>query len=358
MDTSVGNRFSPYGPENHSAPLWITSILGLIYAVGVLVIRIFIKRRVFGWDDTLVVAATLIGLVQAVLFFKALQSGLGQIPENVPDLSKTASLSFASQVLLLAALYLAKCSGVLLLRRLFVRDHQTISRLCDISLGFTVFCGIATVILSSVGCPTSGFFNEHCGSQNTRWSVITALDVVTEVILLLLPAYLVWQLQMKTSYKLRVIVAFCFRILVILFSIFHLTARIRYTDRGQPSPFNIVSTLIWHQTLLAWSLISTTIPNLKAFLQSLSANWGGADWGYTVKAYGNGTFEMKNMGSSSRPTASGMASGAGTETATYMDHKYDAQIHTRQAGERNSLGSSGSQDLIIHKETAWTVVRS
>ena len=58
MDTTVGNRFAPYGPENHSAPLWITSILGLIYAFGVLLIRVFIKRRVFGWDDSLIVAAT------------------------------------------------------------------------------------------------------------------------------------------------------------------------------------------------------------------------------------------------------------------------------------------------------------
>lgn len=177
---------------------------------------------------------------------------------------------------------------------------------------------------------------------------------------------------MKAGYKLRVIAAFCFRILyvivatltcgtkeltrsrVIIFSIFHLSARIKYTDNAQPSPFNIVTTLIWLQTLLAWSLISTTIPNLKAFLQSLSANWGGADWGYTVKAYGNGTFEMKNMGSSSRP----MASGTGTDGATDMDRKYEAQVQTRQIGERSSLGSGGSQDMIIRKETVWTVVRS
>ncbi|KAL1612384.1 hypothetical protein SLS60_000610 [Paraconiothyrium brasiliense] len=356
MDTSVGNRFAPYGPENHSAPLWIVSLLGLIYAVGVLMIRVFIKRRVFGWDDSLIVAGTLTGLVQAIVFFKALKSGLGQIPENVPNLSTTASLSFAAQILLLIALYLAKCSGILLLRRLFVRDHKSISRLCDMALGFTVLCGVATVILSSAGCPSSGSLTKHCSSQNTRWIVITALDVVTEIILLVLPAFLVWQLQMKASYKLRVIAAFCFRILVIFFSIFHLGARIKYTDNAQPSPFNIVSTLTWHQTLLAWSLISTTIPNLKAFLHSLSANWGGADWGYTVKAYGNGTFEMKNMGTDSRSRA--MASGAGTEAATDMDTKFETQIQTRQVGERSSLGSGGSQDMIIRKETVWTVVRS
>ncbi|KAJ4294248.1 hypothetical protein N0V90_007938 [Kalmusia sp. IMI 367209] len=353
MDTSAGNRFAPYTTENHSAPLWIVSILGLIYAVGVLMIRVFIKRRVFGWDDSLIVAGTGAGLVQAVLFFKALKNGLGQTAGHSSNISTTANLAFASQILLLIALYLAKCSGVLLLRRLFVRDHHNISKVCDISLGFTILSGIATVILSSAGCPSSGFFNQHCSSQNSRWGVITGLDIATELILLLLPAYLVWQLQMKTTYKLRVIAAFCFRILVIFFSIVHLKARINYTNMP-PSPFNIVTTLIWHQTLLAWSLISTTIPNLKAFLQSLSANWGGADWGYTVKAYGNGTFEMKNMGSSSRP----MASGAHTETITDMDRKYDAQIQTRQVGERSSLGSGGSQDMIIRKETVFSVVRS
>lgn len=139
---------------------------------------------------------------------------------------------------------------------------------------------------------------------------------------------------------------------VIIFSGIHLHERVKYT-KGAPSPFNIVPTLIWHQALLVWSLISATIPNLKAFLQSLSANWGGADWGYTVKAYGNGTFEMKNMGSSR-----GMASGLHPEAITEMDRKYQTQIETRQVGERSSLGSGGSQDMIIRKETAFTVVRT
>ncbi|KAF9738730.1 hypothetical protein PMIN06_011150 [Paraphaeosphaeria minitans] len=355
MDTSVGNRFAPYGPENHSAPLWIVSILGLIYAIGVLSIRLFIKRRVFGWDDSLIVAGTLTGLIQAIVFFKALKSGLGQVPEHITNLSTTGSLAFAAQILLLIALYLAKCSGILLLRRLFVRDQQNTGRLCDVVLGFTVVCGIATVVMSSAGCLPTASFTEHCSSMNTRWSVITALDIVTEVILLVLPAYLVWQLQMKTSYKLRIVAAFCFRILVIIFSILHLVARIKYTD-SQPSPFNIVQPLIWHQTLLAWGLISATIPNLKAFLQSLSASWGGADWGYTVKAYGNGTFEMKSMGT--QPRSHAMASATGTENATEMDQKYETRIQTRRAGERSSLGSGGSQDMIIRKETVWTVVRS
>jgi hypothetical protein len=57
-DTSAGNRFAHYSSENHSAPLWIAALLGLIYMVGVLMIRAFIKRRVFGWDDYLITASS------------------------------------------------------------------------------------------------------------------------------------------------------------------------------------------------------------------------------------------------------------------------------------------------------------
>jgi hypothetical protein len=49
-----------------------------------------------------------------------------------------------------------------------------------------------------------------------RWIAITVLDVATEVPLMLLPAYLVSQLQMKIRTKLHVITAFWFRLMSVL----------------------------------------------------------------------------------------------------------------------------------------------
>ena len=62
---------------------------------------------------------------------------------------------------------------------------------------------------------------------------------------------------------------------VIALSAVHLSSWISYSD-GQPSPIAIVPTFVLQQALLAVSLISATIPNSKAFLQSLSASWGEA----------------------------------------------------------------------------------
>jgi hypothetical protein len=57
-DTSVGNRFAHYSPEDHSAPLWIAAALSLIYVLGMLLVRTYLKWKVFGWDDILIILST------------------------------------------------------------------------------------------------------------------------------------------------------------------------------------------------------------------------------------------------------------------------------------------------------------
>lgn len=52
--------------------------------------------------------------------------------------------------------------------------------------------------------------------QITRWSIVTALDIGTEAVMLLLPPYLVWHLQMRVGNKLRVIAAFWFRLVFVM----------------------------------------------------------------------------------------------------------------------------------------------
>jgi hypothetical protein len=183
-----------------------------------------------------------------------------------------------------------------------------------------------------------------------RWSVVTGLDVITEVISLIIPPYLVWQLQMKTAFKLRVISAFSFRILAIVFSILHMDAWINYSN-STPSPFTVVPVLIWQQTLLSYNLVSATIPNLKSFLQSLSTNWG-IDWGYSSNAYGShGEFEMSNMKRSGATTSR-------AESEAHSRHsrlpKFKTEILST-VRDQASVGSHDSQDLIIRKDMQWHI---
>lgn len=98
---------------------------------------------------------------------------------------------------------------------------------------------------------------------------------------------------------------------------------------------------------------------MKAFLQSLSANWGDAGFGsgYTSRAYGNGTFEMNNVSNQA-------ASASRPDTTNLYSAKGRPNFHTQVAAsrrvtvERGSLSSGESRDQIIRKETAWTVEHS
>ncbi|KAF2625636.1 hypothetical protein BU25DRAFT_388559 [Macroventuria anomochaeta] len=358
-DTSVGNRFAHYSPENHSATVWIAAALALTYVVGVLLIRVFIKWRVFGWDDSLIVISTALAFVQSIVVFSALKNGLGKFkPSSLPTAgADRLQLAFSSRALFVASHYLAKLSVLFLLRRLFVRDQKNTALLCDITIALTTLSGIVSVLVSTIRCPSSLFLTKHCHGQIARWSLVTALDVTSEGLTLILPSYMVWQVQMKVETKLRVIAAFCFRLVVIALSAVHLDLWISYSN-GQPSSLAVVPTFILQQTLMATSLISATIPNLKAFLQSLSASWGEAEFssGYTTKAYGNGTFEMNNLNSHAPPAS---RTGMGDLYSAKSHPDFETQVTTSQriAGERSSLGSGESQDLIIRKETAWTVER-
>jgi hypothetical protein len=56
--TSTIGRFALVTENEHAGYLWITSILSLIYASLILVVRLHIKWNLYGADDALATAAT------------------------------------------------------------------------------------------------------------------------------------------------------------------------------------------------------------------------------------------------------------------------------------------------------------
>jgi len=60
MSTANENRFSPITPDDQAGSVWITALLCLIYSVLVLIVRVNLRRKVFGPDDWLVAGATVL----------------------------------------------------------------------------------------------------------------------------------------------------------------------------------------------------------------------------------------------------------------------------------------------------------
>lgn len=102
-----------------------------------------------------------------------------------------------------------------------------------VAFGTTIISGIASVLLSSVGChPSYMLFGQedllcsanvsrHRGAyvvhlmtnlQAARWIVVCVLDIITEIVLIAVPAILVSKVQMHTSKKRTVFLIYFFRI--------------------------------------------------------------------------------------------------------------------------------------------------
>ena len=58
QNEALGDRFSRFTKDDHSAVLWIVSLLSLIYASLLLLVRLtFVKNRAHGFDDVAITLA-------------------------------------------------------------------------------------------------------------------------------------------------------------------------------------------------------------------------------------------------------------------------------------------------------------
>jgi hypothetical protein len=120
--------------------------------------------------------------------------------------------------------------------------------------------------------------------------------------------------------------------------------------------------LVIQQVYLCWSIISATIPNLKAFVRSFGSGFGiGIDMERYTQAYGSkGSYgKQYEMGSMKNTNNSGGS--RNNHSYNDIEHQDDvvaARRHLNQAPhhqESGSIESSGSQERIIRKDVQWRV---
>ncbi|TID26479.1 hypothetical protein E6O75_ATG00972 [Venturia nashicola] len=260
---------APITDTNKAGILWIASLLSGIYAILAILVRWYQKRKCFGIDDWICLAATIVGMGSFVAIYIALSQGLGKSTDllsaaALQDIGKTV---FASRIALIAALCLSKCSVTCLIKRLFSQDMQTHRMLCDFVLAAIAFWGLSSIIGITIVCQPSELLDHRyasCGGQTLRWQLIGAFDSLTEVMIVILTLGLIWRLQMRLELKIKVVLAFVFRLPLLAIISIHS----RYITHAPQH--NLSMTFIWlltiEQVQLGYSLISATIPNLKSFL--------------------------------------------------------------------------------------------
>ncbi|KAH7130220.1 hypothetical protein B0J11DRAFT_522672 [Dendryphion nanum] len=393
--TDTGHRFAPITTDDSSGHLWISSILCLIYCSLVLLVRLHIKWNLYGADDATATVATVLQLGEVIPLFIAMKQGLGK-SAHLLDASQMEAIgksTFAAQFFLILSLAMAKASVAALMLRLFTRDINVTRksrRLCHATLVLTAIWAIGSILAMGISCNPTEFGQEtalrQCPNQLTRWRIVAAIDMLIELLLVLLPLAFVWPIQMKGYIKLQVAIAFSFRLPVIALSALHLHYMSSYINSTNPSKA-IIPALVCQQFELSWSLLSATIPTLKAFMRSFNSGFGMEIDLDTPYGYGsgnnNGTYRLETMknttashatfnggsalrshqgsmkrqdiapSATSTPAKSAKAAGVvninetnGSDTTFYLVNPHE---------ERGSITSDGSQEMIIRRDVQWSV---
>ncbi|KAK2877815.1 hypothetical protein FQN49_001172 [Arthroderma sp. PD_2] len=252
-------------------------------------LRIYVKREYYGFDDLSALLATIVAEAQCIAIFFGLSYGLGQKDAgfDTSRIEKIGRSILFSEVFFLLGLLLAKVSVVLLIRRLFSPDMRTHILACNATLGVCILWGVGSLLGALINCtPVSMMgFTRGCSNMVVRWQVIGALDAFTELLIFGMAILVVWGIQMGSSRKARVLMAFVPRLVVVVFTALHLQRTTEFTTKSHPS-ISIVAPLVYQQIELCYSLISCTIPNLGGYL--LKFNTGmGITLGYATQPYGS-----------------------------------------------------------------------
>ncbi|KAK7698299.1 hypothetical protein SLS64_012664 [Diaporthe eres] len=158
-------------------------------------------------------------------------------------------------------------------------------------VGVCICYGIASVFATIFFCvPVSGFWNpsptDKCISKQGLWLTHSAINIVTDVIIFLIPVPTVLKLNMNMRQKIAVIGVFCIGIIVCLITMLRLDSIITVAKTSDVTHDN-VRVAVWSNAELTTAIFCATLSGIKPFVQWVSTRKSLSRQSYSFKLPGN-----------------------------------------------------------------------
>ncbi|RFU29813.1 hypothetical protein B7463_g6522, partial [Scytalidium lignicola] len=312
---------------------WIGMVTMLLAVVTRLGSKYAVVRSL-SRDDGVIAGAMVLAIVHTVILSSMVANGLGQYQDtlNSPEIEKLEKFGYASQLLYVPALLLAKMSSVIYLRALSpaqLYDQAT--------LGFMLFIaiwGTTSEFAIAFQCKLPhpwAIIAGKCFDRQAFWDFFGTLDVLTDIVVILIPAYLVWNIQMPTKRKIFVFLAFGTRICITPLTIL----RTYYLSTNSSEHLPNQSFVAYHAYLLTTiqlnlSIFVACVPFLKPFLESLSSGAMGG----TVVPFDSSFKPGSSLTAKISTIISGVSSGRRPQKGSFkMDNLNETILETRNENE-------------------------
>ncbi|PVH79463.1 hypothetical protein DL98DRAFT_378712, partial [Cadophora sp. DSE1049] len=258
-----------------------------------------IRSSAYRADYYVFLAAVLVFLFQTTTVYIELNGGFGKSMDLVPinNWDRIDKAGYAADILYLVTMFLSKCSTASIFLRLTPgRGHSIAVK--TILAGMTAWILMAILVVCLRCHPAEPWFdttNAECSNLYTRWAVIGALDIISELALFCMSVYLVWNVRMAMKSKMTVVGVFGSRLPIIALAAVRLYYLQIQLDSADPS-FDAANTVALTQFEMGYGIFACIIPVMKPFLASHEGplpNEGYTGDNYNLSAFGDGNSNVK-----------------------------------------------------------------
>ncbi|KAH2312233.1 hypothetical protein KXV47_004082 [Aspergillus fumigatus] len=245
-DAVASSRRLPSLIDMTARILGITTAL-LVLSTLTVALRLYTRFgivRTPGWDDALIVAAVGTDYVFYACLIIELRHHLGQKQDTVSEHDMRLQLKalWLSIPFYNLTLTLAKISMILLYMRLFASTNKRFRILLIVFLVFMGIVGLWTLFSTFLIClPVRGFWDHSvpatCRSFAVVWCLNAALQIVTDIVVVMTPIPTLARLRLPTRQKFALILVFALGFFVCAMSIIRLV-RIIQLASGSSDEFS------------------------------------------------------------------------------------------------------------------------
>ncbi|RMX90154.1 hypothetical protein D0869_00326 [Hortaea werneckii] len=234
-----------------------------------------VGRKGIGWDDILCIVAL---LLHSAFFFTCmlgLRPWLGKhagTEVSIPHVVDFLRNLFVAQLLYTVCITLNKATILAFYWRLFsVRSRIPILAVTAVVVAWFVaifFCVLFTCIPVTAQWDIS-ITNAKCISTRSIWIGGSIVNVVTDVVLLIMPLPYVWNLNAPMAQRLALGGMFCLGAFVSVVSIVRLSIMLGLDLNSSDATFNFSEVVIWSMVEINCGLICACLPSLRPAVRLL-----------------------------------------------------------------------------------------
>ncbi|KAL1587328.1 hypothetical protein WHR41_04261 [Cladosporium halotolerans] len=347
-------------------PLVVTSvaIVGIIWVVMVLSIRLYIRVRLNGpvsKDDYAAILATALGIAQSALVLAAVHTGLGRPVDiqNLTDQQTTTKIGYAATLLYVSATYVSRASSCFLYIRLTaMRFHVFVAFL---ALSMSAVAGLVCLFVIAFQCkmpnPWDAPHGRRCINTWHLWRAVEITAIALEAFIFSISVLLVWSLRMRRRLKAMVVFAFSVRLLIVI----PIALRLEFIHHAHTSSNSIytnVAVTILTTITTHLATMSSTLPCLKQFLAMFDSGMIGEYTDATYTGSGKGTRTDQSIALASLASSTGARVGKrrrGSDELRLRPDQSTGDTGAEITVENSSTISEQSNSGIIKETRRWEV---